>query len=407
MAFDNSGFVLWAYLGVIAVIVAVGVVLLLITRRKVDEKTAEVDRLKKENSRLRQMSNVFTETNIILIFDRDGIIKSVNRAFYSLYGFGFDSFAERVGTTMTDYLQWSGLQPIAGCFGPGTFVGKSEGANGRTVWKQVTIAQNSDTADDMYYIVFELDITNVKEAEIELQHEKKRSDELLLNMLPSDIVAELKKSGTARPRVYNCASVLFADIKDFTQWSERLEPKALIDTLQELFSAFDDVLEQNFIEKIKTIGDAYMCAGGLPMPNHSHPFDIVIAAFGLQNAVRALDEKRARAGGDPWLMRIGIHTGPVVTGVVGKTRTVYDVWGDSVNTASRLESACEPGKINISKTTYDVIKDYFECEYRGKIPAKHKGEIDMYFVNRLKPEYSDDDAGFVPNAAFRKMLSML
>ena len=127
----------------------------------------------------------------------------------------------------------------------------------------------------------------------------------------------------------------------------------------------------------------------------------------MQNAVRALDEKRARAGGDPWLMRIGIHTGPVVTGVVGKTRTVYDIWGDSVNTASRLESACEPGKINISKTTYDVIKDYFECEYRGKIAAKHKGEIDMYFVNRLKPEYSADEDGFVPNAAFRKMLSML
>ena len=256
-------------------------------------------------------------------------------------------------------------------------------------------------------MVSELDITNVKNAEMELQREKKRSDELLLNMLPSDIVAELKKSGKAKPRVYSCASVLFADIKDFTQWSEKLEPTTLIDTLQELFSAFDDVLQQNFIEKIKTIGDAYMCAGGLPMPNHSHPFDIVLAAFGLQNAVRALDEKRARAGGDPWLMRIGIHTGPVVTGVVGKTRTVYDIWGDSVNTASRLESACEPGKINISKTTYDVIKDYFECEYRGKIPAKHKGEIDMYFVNRLKPEYSADDAGFMPNAAFRTMLSTL
>ena len=133
----------------------------------------------------------------------------------------------------------------------------------------------------------------------------------------------------------------------------------------------------------------------------------MIAAFGLQSAVSALDEKRARAGGDPWLMRIGIHTGPVVTGVVGKTRTVYDVWGDSVNTASRLESACEPGKINISKTTYDVIKDYFECEYRGKIQAKHKGEIDMYFVNRLKPEYAADDKGFVPNEAFKAMLAGL
>ena len=226
-------------------------------------------------------------------------------------------------------------------------------------------------------------------------------------MLPSEIVDELKVKGSATPRIYKSASVLFADIKNFTQWAEKMNPRDLIDTLQELFSDFDDVLARNFIEKIKTIGDAYMCAGGLPMPNHSHPFDIVLAAFGLQNAVRAFDEKRTLAGRDPWLMRIGIHTGPVVTGVVGKTRTVYDVWGDSVNTASRLESACEPGKVNISKDTYDVIKDYFECEYRGKIPAKHKGEIDMYFVNRLRPEYSEDEDGFIPNDAFHAMRSKL
>ncbi|MBP5668081.1 MAG: PAS domain S-box protein [Salinivirgaceae bacterium] len=359
-----------------------------------------------ENSHLKQMLNAITESNVLLVFDKFEEVTSVSSAFCRLYGFTFESYVKKVGSTLTDYLKWSGEQHYSRNGGI-SFVGKSEGRSGRSVWKQVNVNKNCDTTGDTYFMVSEIDITNVKDAEMELQREKKRSDDLLLNMLPSDIVAELKKSGKARPRVYNCASVLFADIKDFTQWSEKLEPNTLIDTLQELFSAFDDVLQQNYIEKIKTIGDAYMCAGGLPMPNHSHPFDIVLAAFGLQSAVRVLDEKRARAGGDPWLMRIGIHTGPVVTGVVGKTRTVYDVWGDSVNTASRLESACEPGKINISKTTYDVIKDYFECEYRGKIPAKHKGEIDMYFVNRLKPEYSDDESGFVPNATFRKMLSML
>ncbi len=359
-----------------------------------------------ENSHLKQMLNAITESNVLLVFDKFEKVTSVSSAFCRLYGFTFESYVKKVGNTLTDYLKWSGEQHYSRNGGI-SFVGKSEGRSGRSVWKQVNVNKNCDTTGDTYFMVSEIDITNVKDAEMELQREKKRSDDLLLNMLPSDIVAELKKSGKARPRVYNCASVLFADIKDFTQWSEKLEPNTLIDTLQELFSAFDDVLQQNFIEKIKTIGDAYMCAGGLPMPNHSHPFDIVLAAFGLQSAVRVLDEKRARAGGDPWLMRIGIHTGPVVTGVVGKTRTVYDVWGDSVNTASRLESACEPGKINISKTTYDVIKDYFECEYRGKIQAKHKGEIDMYFVNRLKPEYSDDESGFVPNATFRKMLSML
>lgn len=384
-----------------AAALACAVIIVVLLKRQRIQK-----RLLKENVHLTQMLNAINESNVLLVFDKFEELASVSSAFCRLYGFTFDTYIQKVGKTLTDYLKWSGEQHYSRNGGI-SFVGKSEGKRGRKVWKQVNVNKNTDTTGDTYFMVSELDITNVKNAEMELQREKKRSDELLLNMLPSDIVTELKKNGTAKPRIYNCASVLFADIKDFTQWSEKLEPTTLIDTLQELFSAFDDVLQQNFIEKIKTIGDAYMCAGGLPMPNHSHPFDIVLAAFGLQNAVRALDEKRARAGGDPWLMRIGIHTGPVVTGVVGKTRTVYDIWGDSVNTASRLESACEPGKINISKTTYDVIKDYFECEYRGKIPAKHKGEIDMYFVNRLKPEYSADDAGFVPNAAFRTMLSTL
>ena len=247
----------------------------------------------------------------------------------------------------------------------------------------------------------------MKETELQLQAQKKRSDELLLNMLPSEIVEELKVKGAATPRVYRSASVLFADIKNFTRWAESLSPHELLDTLQNLFSEFDDVLAANYIEKIKTIGDAYMCAGGLPMKNNSHPFNIVLAAFGLQQAITRLDERRAREGGEPWLMRIGIHTGAVITGVVGKTRTVYDMWGDTVNIANRLESACDPGRINVSEATYLIIKDYFECEYRGKIPAKHKGEIDMYFVNRLKPEYSADESGFVPNAAFNNMLSNL
>lgn len=403
---DSIGFLVGICLGV-AAIIAVGIVLLHKMSRRKDTILAELERLQTENWHLRQMTDTINDSNVMLVFDRDENLKTVSAAFCSHYGFTASSYMAKVGSSLTDYLQWSGGQMIDHKARTSSFVGKSEGAKGQTIWKQVTVTRSSDASHDTYYMVFELDITSMKEAEMELQIEKKRSDELLLNMLPSDIVAELKKNGTAKPRVYTSASVLFADIKDFTQWSERLEPKALIDTLQDLFSAFDDVLEQNFIEKIKTIGDAYMCAGGLPMPNHSHPFDIVIAAFGLQNAVSALDEKRARAGGDPWLMRIGIHTGPVVTGVVGKTRTVYDVWGDSVNTASRLESACEPGKINISKTTYDVIKDYFECEYRGKIQAKHKGEIDMYFVNRLKPEYSGDEQGYVPNDAFKAMLAGL
>lgn len=366
-----------------------------------------VRQLEVENDRLRHVSMAIGGSNVLLEFDGNGELVSVNSTFRKLYGMELREYKLEVGPSLSDYLAWSGFRDSSSIDEPVSFMGNTTLSSGETIWKQINITPNKDENGDVYYIVLELDVTSVKEAEMELQKQKKRSDELLVNMLPAEIVEELKVRGRAKPRVYDSASVLFADIKNFTQWAERLSPNDLITTLQELFSAFDDVLAANYIEKIKTIGDAYMCAGGLPMKNNSHPFDIVIAAFGLQTAVRKLDEKRAREGGEPWLMRIGINTGPVVTGVVGKTRTVYDIWGDSVNVASRLESECEPGKVNISASTYEVIKDYFECEYRGKVPAKHKGEIDMYFVNRLKPEYSADADGFVPNKVFVEMLSEL
>jgi len=360
-----------------------------------------------ENERLRQLSLAGAETAVMLIFDTNAELKYVNEHFKQLYHMDEQAYINNVGKNLSDYLKWSGYNDIFNISGRKTFVGRAENSKGRSIWKQITITPNTDERGNVNYIVVEVDITSVKEAEYELQLQKKRSDELLLNMLPAEIVEELKTKGSAVPRVYKSASVLFADIKNFTKWAESLSPRELIDTLQQLFSEFDDVLAANYIEKIKTIGDAYMCAGGLPMKNNSHPFNIVLAAFGLQQAITRLDERRANEGGEPWLMRIGIHTGAVVTGVVGKTRTVYDMWGDTVNIANRLEAACTPGRVNISEATYSIIKDYFECEYRGKIQAKHKGEIDMYFVNRLNPEYSADESGFVPNDRFRDMLSSL
>lgn len=362
---------------------------------------------RKQNEQLQQLADAVGELNVMLIFDGEGKLKSLNNAFIDIYGLSETEYVAKIGWQLSDYIKWCGGDDFDSNSDKISFVGRSFKDDSACIWKQVTVTRNVDTEGEICYIAVELDITNVKEAEIELQQQQKRSDELLHNMLPSEIVEELKVKGKAKPRVYSSASVLFADIKDFTKWSELLEPRELIDTLQALFSDFDDVLAQNYIEKIKTIGDAYMCAGGVPMKNNSHPFDIVVAAFGLQNAVRKLDERFAQEGRKPWLLRIGINTGMVVTGVVGKIRTGYDIWGDTVNVASRLESACEPGKVNISQATYDEIKDYFECEYRGKIPAKHKGEIDMYFVNRLKPEYSADEEGFIPNSAFRTMLAQL
>jgi class 3 adenylate cyclase len=214
--------------------------------------------------------------------------------------------------------------------------------------------------------------------------EKKRSDELLLNILPEEVAEELKEKGEAEAKLFNEVSVLFTDFKGFTAMSEKLTPKELVKDIHECFSGFDRIMEKYGIEKIKTIGDAYMAAGGIPVPIATHAVDIVNAAFEIRQFI---EDGRARkiAEGLPFFeIRIGIHTGPVVAGIVGVKKFAYDIWGDTVNTASRMESSGAPGKINISSTTYKLVKDKFKCEHRGKIAAKGKGEIDMYFVEKLE-----------------------
>lgn len=213
-----------------------------------------------------------------------------------------------------------------------------------------------------------------------ISKEKKRSDELLLNILPEEVAEELKEKGSADAQQIDEVTVLFTDFKGFTQLSEKLTPKALVAEINECFSEFDHIMQKHGVEKIKTIGDAYMAAGGLPTPNKTHPVDVVKAALDIQKFMLALKEKKQAEGKLFFEIRIGVHTGPVVAGIVGVKKFAYDIWGDTVNTASRMESSGEIGKVNISGFTYQLIKEVFICEYRGKIQAKNKGEIDMYFV---------------------------
>jgi class 3 adenylate cyclase len=215
-----------------------------------------------------------------------------------------------------------------------------------------------------------------------LDSQKAEIESLLLNILPAEVAQELQRNGSATPRYYESASVLFTDFKGFTILADKFSPQALVAQLNETFIAFDAIIEKYNLEKIKTIGDAYMCAGGIPSTNTTHPSDIIQAGFEIIQWMEGANRLRIEKGEEPWYLRIGVHTGPIVAGVVGRAKYAYDIWGSTVNVASRMESNGEPGYVNISASTYELVKDQFACTYRGKIYAKNVGEIDMYFVDQ-------------------------
>src|SRR5450432_230758 len=215
-----------------------------------------------------------------------------------------------------------------------------------------------------------------------LDLQKAQIETLLQNILPAEVAKELQRDGRATPRYYEHASVLFTDFKDFTKHADSLSPHEIVSELNTCFMAFDDIIEKCNLEKIKTIGDSYMCAGGITSANESHTLNMIQAGHDIQLFMNMRNEERIFQGLEPWNLRIGIHVGPVVAGVVGRKKYAYEIWGSTVNIASRMESNGEPGMINISAATYELIKEHYLCVYRGKIFAKNIGEIDMYFVDK-------------------------
>ncbi len=237
----------------------------------------------------------------------------------------------------------------------------------------------------------------------QLAEEKEKVDELIRNILPEETVQSLKENGFVEKKKYSLVSVLFADVQGFTHITEQMSPEMLIDELNLVFKNFDDICDQYGVEKIKTIGDAYMCAGGVPKKNRTNPIDVTLAALKMQHFIKNNKEIFKYQ----WSIRVGIHSGTVVAGVVGSKKFSYDIWGDAVNIASRMESSSVAGEINVSGDVYGRIKDYFECEYRGKLPVKHKGEIDMYFVKGIKKEMAMPENPNEPNDKFRLKLQFL
>jgi len=223
----------------------------------------------------------------------------------------------------------------------------------------------------------------VKKTNKIIEEEKDRSEKLLLNILPEETAKELKEKGKVAAKRFESVTILFSDFKGFTSYAQNLDPEILVKSVDYYFSRFDEIMDKYGLEKIKTVGDAYMCAGGLPFPTSDHPFKMVEAAFEM---AAVMEEIKSQPKEDivPFDVRIGINTGTVVAGVVGLNKFAYDIWGDAVNVASRMETKSDPGRINISENTYEIIKDVYDCEPRGEVEVKNKGMMAMYFVKGRK-----------------------
>ncbi|MBZ6075546.1 adenylate/guanylate cyclase domain-containing protein [Microvirga puerhi] len=246
-------------------------------------------------------------------------------------------------------------------------------------------------------------IGEVSQARAAAEAARERSEKLLKNILPESIAEELQTSGRVEPRSHEATTILFADFKAFTRLTETLDPAGLIRQLDLNFARFDEIAQSHGMETIKTVGDAFIAAGGLPVENRSHPIDACLAALQMQRFIHTSNLQREKLRLPLWELRIGVNSGPVVAGIVGQRRFTYDVWGNAVNVAQRLEEACEPGRVNISASTLHHVSRLFEIEARGSVQVKHIGAIDMYFLDRIRPDLCTDSDGVSPSDAFWRM----
>ncbi len=246
---------------------------------------------------------------------------------------------------------------------------------------------------------------NIKK--LEKLNEKLTRDLEKYKSLSEKIPAEAAKEEKERSLKFNMTTVLFADIHGFSKLVEGMESSAVMDELDEILYEFDSITTKYKIEKIKTIGDTYMCAGGIPEKNITNPIDVVMAAIEMRNFIRSYETNKRGAENHIWELKFGIHTGPVTATISGKKKVTYDIKGDTVNTAIRVEAVSDNGIILVSVMTYELIKEFFDCEYFGKLPVKYKGDLQMYEVKGIKPEFSENGDGQTPNASFRVKFGLI
>jgi len=365
------------------------------------QKKSELNRQKNQNyvEELNKLSLIIRQTaNVAILISNEGNLEWANESFVNVYGCQLDEFIKKYGANFknvsfdkeraTEYLQLlqKNKQPI-------TYVNECE-VNGDFKWIQTTLTPILDEDKIEKIIAIETDVTKEKNFERELvaqnlqmkiltddvqqtniklekqqkeillqkqlvEEQRQKTDDLLSNILPHHVVQQLKTIGYAKPRNYKKASVMFTDFKGFTKSCEHLSPDEIVSALHTYFSDFDGIIIKHFIEKIKTIGDSYMCVGGVPLRNRSNPFNVVLAALEIQFYMQMVHLQEDKVNLPNWQLRIGIHTGELIAGVVGKIKFAYDIWGDTVNIAKRIEAACEVGKVNISETT-DLIRKFIK-----------------------------------------------
>ena len=396
---------------------------------------------------LDKLSLIVKQTdNSVILFTPEGQAEWANEGFHKMYGYTFDEFVEKYGSHLEGFSYNADVKTHFA-----KLLEKKKSVNyttkcrvkyGAVKWIQTTLTPIFDGNRVEKVIAIESDVSAQKSVEFKLlkhgeetqklmqslkeanqklekqrseileqnrtiEIERNKADDLLLNILPTYVVSELKSMGYASPRSYKMATVMFTDFKGFTKSCENLSPEEIVDALDFFFSKFDDIISCHYIEKIKTIGDSYMCVGGIPLRNRSNPFDVVLAGLEIKHFMATYKQRFSNRNLPDWQLRIGIHTGSLVAGVVGKIKFAYDTWGDSVNVAKRMESADEIGSVNISSDTYEYIKDYFICRHRGPVEIKNHKNVEMDFVDRLKPEFSLDDEGIYPNDHFIELLNQI
>lgn len=389
----------------------------------VRERTEEIYQQKNEivfknkklesiNKELEKLSIVARETdNAVLIMNKDANFEWLNEGFKRMYEYSQEDVDSMRGTSILKISTYPEIKKMLACCYESklsiSYEAPAITRSGKNIWTHTTITPILDESNNIIKLVaIDSDITRLKATEEYLKEEKEKSDNLLRNILPAETAAELKEKGSATPRYYKCATVAFTDFKGFTLLCETITPRELVDELQTYFANFDEIIEQYSLEKIKTIGDSYMYAGGLPAENRTHPTMVVLASLKIIAFVNNKNIEKQLANKEEWHLRIGVHAGEVITGVVGKKKFAYDIWGDTVNVASRMESAGVPDVVNVSAQTYELIKEYFNCTYRGDIDIKHKKKMGMYLVDAIKPEYSVDEKGIEPNTKLLQLLDL-